>query len=247
MKIVAVIPARGGSKGVPQKNVRMLGSLPLIAWTILAARRVPALSEIVVNTDDDEIAAIATAFGASVYRRSAELGADLTTDLDVFTEYLHAREGDIPDMIVDLRATAPFRGSTRISEGIALLERAGKLRADSVRAVTPVDKHPYKMWRMSEDTLVPLFSGASEGMHEPYNMPRQALPPIYQNNGCMNAFWPSTVLTQHSMTGAKILGYVMTAAESLNIDSESDFERAERIVGTQQLTPDNLDTKIHSV
>ncbi|MEK7659984.1 MAG: acylneuraminate cytidylyltransferase family protein [Patescibacteria group bacterium] len=247
MKAIAVIPARGGSKGVPRKNIRTLGSVPLIAWTILAARRVPAICDIVVNTDDEEIANVASSFGAKVYRRAPHLGADLTTDLEVFTDYLCAYVSDMPDMIVDLRATSPFRGARRISEGIELLDRAGKERADSVRAVTVVEKHPYKMWRMESDMLIPLFSENPEHIADPFNMPRQALPSIYQNNGCMNAFWTETILQQRSMTGKRILGYAMTAEESINIDTENDFQRAERLVTEQGLTPKNLDEKIFSV
>ncbi len=236
MKIYAIIPARGGSKGVPGKNVKDLCGKPLIAWTIEAARKVPEITRVIVNTDDAEIAAAARAHGAEVFGRPKELAQDLTLDLPVFEHHLRALAdaGELPDMVVDLRATAPLRRASRIAEGIVLLQKIGRAGADSVRAVAKADKHPFKMWRIAGEHILPFLSEEHTGMKEPYNAARQLLPPVYQNNGAMNAFWPETVLEKKSMTGEKIAGYVMDEWESVNIDSIIDFMIAKELMQKHQ-------------
>lgn len=232
MKIYAIIPARGGSKGIPGKNIKLLCGKPLIAWTIEAAKRVPDITRVIVNTDDADIARVARDHGAEVFDRPKELAEDLTLDLPVFEHHLRALEaaGDLPDMVVDLRATAPLRRAERIAEGIALLQKLGREKADSVRAVSKASKHPYKMWRVHGNHLEPFLSEKHTGMKEPYNAARQLLPEVYQNNGCMNAFWPETILEKNSMTGERIAGYTMEEWESVNIDHPLDFILAEEMM-----------------
>ncbi|MFA6536539.1 MAG: acylneuraminate cytidylyltransferase family protein [Candidatus Paceibacterota bacterium] len=232
MKIYAIIPARGGSKGVPGKNVKLLNGKPLIAWTIEAAKAVPEISKVIVNTDDEEIAEVSKKYGAEIFMRPKELAEDLTLDLPVFRHHLETlkSKNDLPDMIVDLRATAPLRNSARIREGIELLSRAGKAKADSVRAVAKAAKHPYKMWKLNVGFLNPLYSEEESGFKDSWDAPRQSFPLVYQNNGCMNAFWPETILEKKTMTGKKILGYTMEDWESVNIDTSIDFLLAEELM-----------------
>lgn len=232
MNIYAIIPARGGSRGVPGKNIKLLGGRPLIGWTIEEAKKSKYISKVFVNTDDKQIAEIAQTFGAEIFMRPKEFAEDLTQDLPVFTHHLLdlKNRNDLPDIVVDLRATAPLRKTSRIDEGIKLLIDAGYEKADSVRAVSAASKHPYKMWKIENGFLRPLFMETEDGLKEPYNAPRQILPEIYQNNGAMNAFWPKTVLEKKSMTGDRILGFSMEDWESINIDSELDFFAAEYIM-----------------
>lgn len=239
MKIYAIIPARGGSKGIQGKNIKLLAGKPLIAWTIEEAKKVPEISRVIVNTDDNDIANTAAIYGAEVFLRPKSLAEDRTEDLPVFRHHLRVLQNnhELPDMIVDLRATAPLRRANRIQEGINLLKNAGKTGADSVRAVSKAAKHPYKMWKLLENGfLQPLFSEEQTGLKEPYNAARQILLKIYQNNGAMNAFWPETVLHGNSMTGKRILGYIMEDWESVNIDTEIDFLLAEELM-RQHPTP----------
>jgi len=232
MKIYAIIPARGGSKGVPGKNVKVFGDKPLIAHTILEAKNTGLIERVIVNTDDPEITRVAREYGAEVFDRPPELAQDLTEDLPVFIHHLGVlqKNGELPDMIVDLRATAPLRRASRITEGIELLTKLGKGKVDSVRAVSKASKHPYKMWRLEGQYIEPFLSESVTRMKEPYNAPRQILPAVYQNNGCMNAFWPETVLEKRSMTGERIAGYVMEEWESVNIDTPIDFLVAEALL-----------------
>jgi len=232
MNIYAIIPARGGSKGVPSKNVKLLAGTPLIAWTIAEAKKVSAITRVIVNTDDEEIADASRKAGAEVFMRPKELAEDLTLDLPVFEHHLQElkAENALPDMIVDLRATAPLRRAHRIKEGIDLLLGAGKGNADSVRAVSKASKHPYKMWKREGAYIRPFLDQAFTGMAEPYNAARQMLPEVYQNNGSMNAIWTETILDGRSMTGKNILGYTMEDWESVNIDTEIDFMVAEELM-----------------
>lgn len=217
---------------MPGKNTRLLLDKPLIVWTIEAAKRVSDISRVIVNTDDKEIADISGKCGVEIFMRPKELAEDLSDDFSVFFHHLKIlkEKNDLPDMIVDLRATAPLRRAERIAEGIELLSKLGKEKVDSVRVVSVAAKHPYKMWRMDNGFLQPLFDEKYAGIKEPYNAPRQALPNIYQNNGCMNAFWPETVLEKKSVTGDKVAGYVMEDWESVNIDTELDFLAAEHLM-----------------
>lgn len=232
MQIYAIIPARGGSKGLPGKNVKPLHGKPLIGWTIEAAKKIPEISKIIVNTDDPEIAEVSKKFGAEIFERPKNLAEDLTEDLPVFTHHLETlkRKDDLPDMVVDLRATAPLRRAERIKEGIDMLLTLGKEKADSVRAVSKAAKHPYKMWRLEDGFIRPFLSEEFTGIKEPYNAPRQILPKVFQNNGCMNTFWSETILRKKSMTGEKIAGYAMEDWESINIDNKFDFMMAELIM-----------------
>lgn len=232
MKVIAIIPARGGSKGLPGKNIKQLLGKPLIAWTIEEAKKSKYISRVIVNTDDEKIAEVSKKYGAEIFHRPKELAEDSTLDLAVFEHHLaFLRErGELPEMVVDLRATAPLRRVSRIDEGIELLMEAGRAKADSVRAVSKACKNPYKMWKLEGEFLKPLLSENPTSYKDPHDAPRQALPSVYQNNGSMNAFWPATILEKHSMSGEKILGYIMEDWESINIDTELDFLAAEYLM-----------------
>ncbi|TSC56052.1 MAG: N-acylneuraminate cytidylyltransferase [Parcubacteria group bacterium Greene0416_79] len=232
MHIYAIIPARGGSKGLPGKNIRPLSGKPLIVWTIEAARAVPEISRIIVNTENSEIAQVSRDAGAEVFDRPKELAFDLSLCVDAFAQHLGIlkEKGELPDMVVDLRATAPLRGASRIKQGIELLTRLGKEQADSVRAVSKAIKHPYKMWKREGEFIVPFLPESLTHMKEPWNAARQMLPAVFQNNGCVNAFWSETILVKKSHTGDKIASFIMEDWESVNIDSEIDFLIAEEML-----------------
>lgn len=231
-KVFAFILARGGSKGVPRKNVRLLNGKPLIAWTIEAALRTPEIIRVFVSTEDDEIATVSRAFGAEVLHRPAELAEDSSLAHPVFMHHLLelANQGEVPDVVVDLRPTSPLRSAQRIREGIALLLQSDRERVDSVRAVMRATKHPYKMWRMNDSFLEPFLDESQTGMKEPFDACRESLPEVFQNNGAMYAIWPRTILEKGTMTGTKVVGYLMEEWESVNIDTEIDFQLAELLM-----------------
>ena len=240
VEVLALIPARGGSKSIPRKNIESFAGRPLIAYSVaagLAARRV---DRVVVSTDDEAIAAIARRCGAETpFLRPAEYSQDETPDLPVFRhalQWLAEHEGYLPDVIVQLRPTSPFRRVRHIDRAVELLlERP---EADAVRTVCIPFQNPFKMWRIDADGFMrPLMN---IGSPEAYNMPRQALPDVYWQTGYVDAAWAKTILDKNSMTGEKILPLIIGPEEWVDIDSPDDWRRAERLLESGEITVDDL-------
>lgn len=208
-EILALIPARGGSKGIPRKNLLRLNGKPLIAYSIEQARASRCITRTIVSTDDAEIAAVARAHGADVpFMRPAALAQDHSTDLDVFRhalETLRDREGYGCDCVVHLRPTGPVRRVARIDEAIDLFLGAGD--ADSLRSVTRPSQTPYKMWQISNGLLEPMVRMPEE--REWYCLPRQLLPDVFWQNGYVDIVRPSVILDRGMMCGDRILPFVM--------------------------------------
>ncbi|GAB4523854.1 MAG: acylneuraminate cytidylyltransferase family protein [Anaerolineales bacterium] len=240
-EILALIPARGGSKSIPRKNIRLFAGHPLIAWSIAAARASEMVTRTLVSTDDEEIAAVARRYGAEVpFIRPAELAQDETPDLPVFEHalaWLAAHENYRPDIIVHLRPTSPLRKVWHIDQAASLLlERP---EADSIRSVSPPSQNPFKMYRIGGDGLLRALVEVP-GLPEAYNMPRQALPKVYWHNGYMDAFWSDTITEQHSMSGTTILPFVLSPEDWIDLDTPEDWARAENLVRSGVMTPDDL-------
>ena len=226
-RALGLILARGGSKGIPRKNLAPLRGLPLIAHTILNARRAASIERLIVTTDDDEIAAVSREFGAEVpFMRPADLAEDLTPDLPVFVHaltWLDEHERYRPELIAHLRPTSPLRTARHIDEAVSILCRHPD--ADSVRSVNEPTENPFKMWRMEAGLLSPLLPLATP--REPWNSPRQALPPVYWQNACIDIIRYRTIMEAGSMSGSRIVPYDMTGQELVDIDSARDLRVAE--------------------
>lgn len=226
MKVLAVIPARSGSKSVPHKNIRVIDGKPMLAYSIEHGLESQYINRVIVSTDNTEYAQIAEKYGAEVpFLRPAEYATDTATDYDVFFHaltWLKEKEGYEPDIVVQLRPTYPIRNIKDIDNMIQMLIENPK--ADSVRSVTEATEIPYKMWLKAEDgeRIKPLITDITEC----YNMPRQQLPKVYYQNACIDVFRPSVVWEKCSMSGDFILGYEMK--ENYDIDTEADFEKAIR-------------------
>ncbi len=224
--VLALIPARGGSKGVPRKNLRLLAGRPLIVHAIKVAQQTAQIDRVLVSTDDSEIAQVAQQHGAEVpFQRPAHLAADDTTDLAVFQHaltWLDAHEGCHPDVIVHLRPTSPFRTNNDIDQALQLL--ADHPEADSVRSVSRPSQNPYKMWRIDQGVLVPLLDHETK---EAYNQPRQTLPTTYWQNGCVDVIRLDTILAKQSMTGQVIVPMIMNQPLQCDLDRAIDFDIAE--------------------
>jgi CMP-N-acetylneuraminic acid synthetase len=227
--VVAIVPARGGSKGIPKKNIKFLAGKPMIAYTIEAARGCAAIDRVIVSTDSNDIAAVARDWSAEVpFLRPADLAADHVTDLPVFQHalaWLSTQQRFEPSIVVHLRPTAPLRRPEHIAAGI---ERLVQTNADSVRSVCRAKQHPQKMWAMHDGYLTPFIS--NDKLAEPYNMPRQQLTPAYVQNGSVDVTWRRTIMENGSMTGRRIAALEMDPSESINIDDELDFQMAEWIL-----------------
>jgi N-acylneuraminate cytidylyltransferase len=223
LRVLGVIPARGGSKGVPRKNLRPLGGRPLIAWTIVAARDAERLTRTIVTTDDDEIAEVARGLGADVpFRRPAELASDTASGLDNARHALQTveeLEGQRYDAAMLLQPTAPFRTAADIDGAVARLEETG---ADSVISVVDVGgHHPARMKYLDGDRLVdPPFCEERE------NQNRQELAPMYLRNGAIY-LTRRDVLLGGSFKGSDCRAWIMPDDRSVNNDTMHDFELAE--------------------
>jgi len=231
-KILAVIPARGGSKSIPRKNIKLLCGKPLIAYTIEEAKKSQYVDRIVVSTDDPEIARIAKEYWAEVpFLRPKELAGDDVTDLPVFQHclaWLREHENFRPDIVVHLRPTAPLRKVKHIDRGIEILLNSPD--ADSVRSVCLAPKNPLKMWKIQNNRLAPFIPESFNGIKEAYNLPRQKLPTAYIQNGSVDVIRVKTILEKNSMTGDIIIPLVMEEYESVNIDTKIDFLIAEQLM-----------------
>jgi len=217
-EVLALIPARGGSQGIPGKNLVPLEGHPLLAWSIAAGQESQLVRRVVVSTDDEEIANMARRYGAEVpFLRPAELARNDTRDLPVFQHairWLETNEGYKPDVVVQLRPTSPLRPRGLIDHAIErlLLDED----ADSVRSVTHPAQNPYKMWTISDGTLRPLLGS---DLHEPYNAPRQILPPTYWQTGHVDAFRTRTIQQKSSLTGDRVVPVVVDPSCAVDIDS----------------------------
>lgn len=225
-EILALIPARGGSKSIPRKNLLLLNGTPLVAYSIGQARASRSITRTIVSTDDEEIAAVARAYGAEVpFMRPAAFAQDDSPDLDVFRHALSTlrdTEGYQCDYVVHLRPTGPVRRVERIDAAIAWLLQHPE--ADSLRSVTAPIQTPYKMWSVVNGYLEPLLGVA--GMREPYCSPRQALPEVFWQNGFIDIVRPRVILEEGLMCGRRILPYVMRAPV-LEIDYPENLPRVE--------------------
>src|SRR5262245_52152435 len=224
--VLALVTARGGSKSIPRKNLRPLAGEPLVVWSIAAALAARAVQRVVVSTDDPEIADVSRRAGAEVpFLRPSPLAEDDTPDLPVFEHALHwldATEGYRPDLVVHLRPTSPLRPPGLLDEGIALMR--DDPRAHSLRAMAPPQQNPFKMWRRSGRYVVPLLSA---DVPEPYNAPRQALPPTLWQTGHLDIARPATLLRRRPMTGVRVLPLLVDARYVLDIDTPEQWEVAE--------------------
>jgi CMP-N-acetylneuraminic acid synthetase len=226
LKIISIIPARGSSKGIPHKNIRILGGKPLIAYAIDPSLKSKVVQRTIVSTDSRKIADISEKYGAEVIMRPGELAQDDTPDLPVFQHVLNKldREEDYrPDIIVHLRCTTPFRTAEDIDGAIRKL--IGK-KADGVRTVNLVTESPYWMDVIEgEDVLRPFIPGGRK-----YKS-RQKLPKVYRTNGIVDVVRRNIITIKNSVYAEENQRAVITPTErSMEIDTELDFIVCESIL-----------------
>jgi len=235
-EVLAIIPARGGSKGIPRKNIREFAGYPLIAYSIAAGLQADSVTRVIVSTDDPEIAEVARVFGAEVpFLRPSELAQDDTLDLPVFEHvlnWLEENEGYQPDVVVQLRPTSPVRPSDLVDRAVHKL--IDHPEADSVRGVVPAGQNPHKMWRINENGEMKSLLSV-EGIAEPYNAPRQKLPPVYWQTGHIDVIRPQVILEKNSMSGEVVLPVHIDPVFAVDIDNLMDWARYEWLVREQDL------------
>lgn len=227
-RVLGVITARGGSKGILGKNIKELLGKPLIWYTIDAAKKSGVFDRIILSTDDEKIAEVAKGYGCEVpFMRPKELAADKTPHLPVMrhaVSFLKEKEGYSPDYTVILQPTSPLRRAFHIKGAVELLQKSG---ADSVVSVSELPAHYHPKWQfgLAFDNKLNIFTG------EPFSQivnRRQDLPKTYTRNGAIYLFKPELLFKDPpSFYGDNVCGYVMDQKYNVNIDSIEDWERAE--------------------
>jgi len=216
MKIVAIVPARGGSKGIPRKNIKDFCGKPLISYIIETALNVPQIDRVIVSTEDKEIAEISKKYGAEVpFIRPIELSSDNTPTMPVLKhaiKYLEEIENYSPSLIILLYPTSPLLGSDRIKEAIGILK---KEELDSLVSVVE-DKGHFWIKNTYYKRLYPKVIKN-----------RQYVNPLYRENGSIYLFTRTLIMEKNKITGGKVGFMVMKNNESIDIDTNEDFEFAE--------------------
>lgn len=232
LKILAIIPARGGSKGLVRKNILPLLNHPLIAYSILAAQQSSFINRIIVSTDDDEIINVAKQYRAEVpFKRPAALAQDASTDIEVFTHalnWLKEHENYVPDYVVQLRPTSPIRLKGMIDSCIQKL--INHPQSDSLRIITEAPVTPYKMWLVEDENkpMKPLLT--LDDIDEPFNQLRQTLPKVYWQVGALDVIKTSVITQQKLMSGDNIMHHIVPSYLAVDIDDIKSFEKAAEII-----------------
>jgi len=224
--VLAVVPARGGSRGVPRKNIRLLGGHPLLAYTIAAGRASAYLTDLLVSTEDPEIADVARDYGADVIERPVELATDEAPTAPVIQHAMalaEERTGRTYDYVLTLQPTTPFRLGTDVDKAIELLGEVSDPDASVTSVVRIYDAHPIRIQRVEDGRMQPYIEGAVQPTR------RQELPPAYLRNGAIYLAHRHTVVGG-SVWAARELPYEMPPERSVNIDEPLDFLLAEAVI-----------------
>jgi CMP-N,N'-diacetyllegionaminic acid synthase len=227
--IVALIPARAGSLRVKNKNLKILGGKPLIVHTISAALKAKMIDRVFVSTDSEVIARVARKAGAEVpFLRPKSISGPGSTEFEFHQHFLEWCLGEnyLPDLIVNLYPTSPFRKSKTIDEACQTILKNSK--ADSLRSIVPCKEHPYKMWVEKKAKLIQPF--VSRKKRSDHTLSYQRLPKVYIQNASIYITRPRTLKRYKSTIGRSILGFQMRELESLDVNTEIDFKIAQGFI-----------------
>lgn len=223
-RVIALTPARGGSKSVPFKNLYQLGGKPLLAWPIETAKATASIDRVIVSTDDDRIAAAAASLGAEVYRRSPELASDTAVVADAIRDLWRRlkSEGETASILVLLEATSPFRTPAVIER---CLRRMVDEQLDSIATFHEAEINPERTWRIDGGTPAPFIDGAI-----PWK-PRQLLTPAFQLNAAVYAFRPDALPADSpSILFGRMGAEIVPADSVVDIDTLKDFKYANALL-----------------
>ena len=228
MKILCIIPARSGSKGIPHKNIKLFHEKPLLSWCISQAQQSKYNMRIIVSTDSQQYATIANNHGAETpFLRPSEISQDLSTDYECIKhclDWLKNNENYIPDIVLQLRPTQPLRKIETIDKCLDIFVE-NRNNYSSLRTVVEFQKSPYKMYNIIDNQLLPLFTEINN-IKEPYNQCRQVLPKTYLHNGYIDIF-NADIIHDNTISGLSIYPYVMNKNDVIDIDNNDDWIKAE--------------------
>lgn len=226
IKILCIIPARTGSKGILNKNIMDFKGKPLLSWSIEHAQQSKYSKniKIIVSTDSEKYAEISKQYGAEVpFLRPKNISGDTSSDFECIkhcVDWLKENENYEPDIILHLRPTQPCRKIEHVNLAIETFIN-NRCKYDSLRSVIPVEKSPYKMYSINNDELKPLFCEVNN-IKEPYNQARQLLPQCYLHNGYIDIL-NTDILTNNTISGTKMYPFVMDMDNNIDIDEEKDI------------------------
>ena len=230
MEILALILARGGSVRIPNKNIAKLNGKPLIAYTIEAAKKSKYINRIIVSTDDRDISLMSQKLGVEVIKRPEIISMSSSTEYEAISHAVNELNGQnyVPDIIVKLFPTSPFRTVESIDNAINILLQDNML--DSVRSVRLCKEHPYKMWMMKGQRLKTIIPQCRTRLVEAYTRSYQDLPRIYVNNASIDVIRIENITKKKSVLGKEIAPFVMSEEESFDINTPLDLELAEYLI-----------------
>ena len=240
---VALIPARAGSKRLPGKNIKLLHGIPLLAYTIAAAKESGIFTDVIVSTEDTATGMIALDYGARWVDRPDALATDTSPDIEWVRHALGALAEPV-DCFSILRPTSPFRLASTIRKAWALFQPA---EVDSLRAVELCQQHPGKMWKLEDRLMCPLLTLRDESVARqrkrregladyPHSLPTQSLPGIFVQNGSLEIAWAG-VLQTGSIAGEHVLPFFPEGHEGFDINTPEDWIVAEHLIETGQALP----------
>ena len=231
MEILAVIPARSGSKGLVDKNILLLKGHPLLSYSIAAATSSNLVTRVICSTDSRSYAEIAIKYGAEVpFLRPKKYALHNSSDFEVFFHLLNKlnkREKYLPDLVVQLRPTSPLRYPGMVDEAIKSFKKMNNI--DSLRGVSEPDHSPYKMWTVGNDQLLQPLLRIRDNP-EPYNTNRQDLPEIFAQTGSIEVVRLNTILIKMSMTGKKIMPFFIPNEYFIDIDNQTGLTLCESLL-----------------
>lgn len=231
--MLAIIPARSGSKGVPEKNIKLIGGIPLLAYSIIIAKMTPNVERIIVSTDSEEYAKIARKFGAEIpFLRPTKISGDKSTDFELFShalDWFKQNENYTPEYILHLRPTTPLREPLIIENAIKFFLE-NKKSASSLRSGHLAPESPFK-WFLKDSNNY--YMGLKEGlMPDEINQPRQSFPSVYVPDGYIDILKSSTILKTNTLHGDKML--VFESPFCIEIDTMDDFKYLEYQIENQE-------------
>lgn len=230
MNILGIIPARGGSKGVPGKNIKDLNGIPLIAYAINEGKKSKYINKLIVSTDDNEIARVSKKYNVEIpFMRPKELAQDNSNAIDAYIYTLNKMEKDFgyrADILVVLQPTSPLRTSEHIDEAIEMLLKS---KGDSVISVCEVEHSPYWYKVVDNEGKITSFVEFKES-----NANRQELPKVYRPNGAIYVFKRELITELKTYYTDKSYGYVMKQEDSVDIDTILDFKFAEMLINERK-------------
>jgi N-acylneuraminate cytidylyltransferase len=239
LNIVSIIPARSGSKGLPDKNIKDLGGHPLLAWSIRASSKSKYINSTYIDTDSNKYASIGVRYGAqSPFLRPDYLATDTSSDYDFILYFLHflSKSGELPDLLIHLRPTTPFRDPKVIDDAIEIgIEKIENITA--LRSVHEMAETAYKSFEFEQNELLVSSFSKSQNL-DSFNAARQLFPKTFQANGYVDILFPNKILTTEKLHGNRVLGFKTRSV--IEIDTEAEFQLCEASVAIGTVDLDNV-------